>query len=48
LGGSLRDVKPVVLPDLPGKRYLVVVDKEGKTPGSFPRRAGMPTKRPLC
>jgi 16S rRNA (guanine527-N7)-methyltransferase len=48
LGGSLRDVKPVVLPDLPGKRYLVVVDKEGRTPESFPRRAGMPTKRPLC
>ncbi len=48
LGGDLIEVKPVVLPDLPGSRYLVVVDKVGKTPESYPRRAGMPSKKPLC
>ncbi|HZY96739.1 MAG TPA: 16S rRNA (guanine(527)-N(7))-methyltransferase RsmG [Candidatus Cybelea sp.] len=33
---------------LGGKRRIVVVRKEHPTPSRFPRRAGIPEKRPLC
>ena len=47
LGGSLVAIKPVVLPDWDTERYLVVVDKVAPSPDKYPRRAGMPSKRPL-
>ncbi len=48
LGGSLREVKRVDLPSLPGERYLVVIDKLSPTPEKYPRRPGLPAKRPLA
>lgn len=48
LGGVLRHVKAVALPGLSEERYLVVVDKLTKSPEQYPRRPGMPSKRPLC
>jgi 16S rRNA (guanine527-N7)-methyltransferase len=33
---------------LEGNRQIVVVRKEGPTPARFPRRPGVPAKRPLC
>lgn len=33
---------------LEGSRRIVLVRKEGPTPGRFPRRTGVPAKRPLC
>jgi 16S rRNA (guanine527-N7)-methyltransferase len=47
LGGELRRVVPVELAGLPEDRSLVVIEKVGPTPGAYPRRAGMPGKRPL-
>jgi len=47
LGGEVTVVKPVHLPDVPGDRYLVVAEKRAPTPVKFPRRPGMPSKRPL-
>ena len=47
LGGELRRVLHVELPGLPEDRSLVVVEKVGPTPEKYPRRAGMPGKRPL-
>ena len=47
LGGSLVAVKPVALPRL-ANHHLVVVDKVAPTPERYPRRAGMPSKNPLC
>lgn len=47
LGGALVAAKPITLPDVPGQRYLVVIDKIAKTPDRYPRRAGIPLKRPL-
>ena len=46
LGGHLRSVRPLDLPELPG-RALVVIDKTGRTPPRFPRGGGLPTKSPL-
>ena len=47
LGGTLKEIVPVTLPEFPDKRCLVVIEKVGKTPAQYPRRAGMPAKRPL-
>ena len=47
LGGELVALKPIQLPDVPGVRYLVVIDKVAHTPERSPRRAGMPSKHPL-
>ncbi len=47
LGGSLRRVSPVTLPGVAEERYLVVIDKKATTPLQYPRRAGLPIKKPL-
>lgn len=47
LGGNLRGVKRVDLEEFADERYLVVIDKVSLTPSKYPRRPGMPTKRPL-
>jgi len=47
LGGRVRRLVPVELRGLAETRYLVVVDKTAATPEKYPRRAGMPQKRPL-
>jgi len=47
LGGQVRQLVPVELRGLAETRYLVVVDKVAATPDKYPRRPGMPEKRPL-
>ncbi len=47
LGGRLRQLVPVTLPGVAEERYLVVVDKVARTPGSYPRRVGLAAKKPL-
>jgi 16S rRNA (guanine527-N7)-methyltransferase len=47
LGGRLREVVPVVVPQLSESRYLVMVEKIAATPEKYPRRAGVPAKKPL-
>lgn len=47
LGGEFEDLISVQVPGLEEERWLVVVRKSAATPPAYPRRAGMPTKRPL-
>lgn len=47
LGGAVEAVLPVVLPGLPKHRQLVVLRKVHSTPPAYPRRPGIPAKRPL-
>lgn len=47
LGGHLRQLTPLTLPGVVEERYLVVVDKTAATPPRYPRRIGIPSKRPL-
>ncbi len=47
LGGKAREPVPVTLPGIPEKRYLVVIEKIRPTPTQYPRRVGIPSKRPL-
>ena len=46
LGGQLVAIEPVHLPGVEA-RTLVVVRKVQETPAQYPRRVGIPTKRPL-
>jgi len=47
LGGNLREVKKVELEEFADERWLIVIDKVSPTPQQYPRRPGIPTKRPL-
>jgi 16S rRNA (guanine527-N7)-methyltransferase len=47
LGGKLEQIIPIELPRVVESRYLIVVEKHAATPQKYPRRVGVPTKRPL-
>jgi len=47
LGGNLREVKRVDLAEFTDERWLIVIDKVSPTPQQYPRRPGIPAKRPL-
>ena len=47
LGGKLQDVIKVDIEDTELKHNIVVVNKIKDCPMSFPRKAGMVTKKPL-
>lgn len=47
LGGHLRQLAPVTLPGVVDERYLVTIDKVAATPATYPRRVGLPAKKPL-
>jgi 16S rRNA (guanine527-N7)-methyltransferase len=47
LGGRLSDIVAVNVPELNEARYLAVVEKIDCTPEKYPRRVGVPTKKPL-
>ena len=47
LGGRMGEVRPVDISGLTDNRVVVTVEKTGTTPHQYPRRPGMPAKRPL-
>ncbi len=47
LGGRVRRIAPANVPGLSESRCLVLIDKVAPTPDQYPRRAGIPQKRPL-
>lgn len=47
LGGRLRSIVPVEFSLLPDTRKLVIVEKIAPTPPEYPRRNGLPAKKPL-
>jgi len=47
LGGRIKQLIPVLLPGVTEERFLVVVDKVSATPPGYPRRVGLPAKRPI-
>jgi 16S rRNA (guanine527-N7)-methyltransferase len=47
LGGGQPNIHPVHLPGREQAHYLVVLLKERHTPNHYPRRPGIPAKRPL-
>ncbi len=47
LGGKLDQVKKIEVEELGDERYLVIVDKIYSTPEKYPRRSGVPKRRPI-
>jgi 16S rRNA (guanine527-N7)-methyltransferase len=47
LGGRLKKTVDVRLDELPDARTLVVIEKIKPTPPEYPRRSGLPAKKPL-
>jgi 16S rRNA (guanine527-N7)-methyltransferase len=47
LGGKLKEVKAVDLSEFPDSRQLVIIEKVSITPDKYPRRSGIPEKRPI-
>jgi 16S rRNA (guanine527-N7)-methyltransferase len=47
LGGEVAEVLSLAIPHLEEERWLVTVTKTAPTPANYPRRVGIPTKRPL-
>jgi len=47
LGGGATRVATILLPETEALHYLVAVDKTHATDARYPRRAGIPAKRPL-
>jgi 16S rRNA (guanine527-N7)-methyltransferase len=47
LGGRLSQTKRIELDEFHDARYLVIIDKIYETPSKYPRRPGLPKRRPL-
>jgi len=47
LGGKLNEIRRIELEEFSDPRYLVIIDKICPTPGKYPRRAGLPKRRPI-
>ena len=47
LGGSQPEIRKIKIPELDDDRYLVTIDKLFATPAKYPRRPGIPIKRPV-
>jgi len=47
MGGKLEEIKRVSLKELADVRWLVIIDKVAPTPQQYPRRPGIPAKKPL-
>lgn len=48
LGGQLKEVIPFQLDGTDLSRSFVMIEKVKKTPKAYPRKSGMPSKKPLC
>jgi 16S rRNA (guanine527-N7)-methyltransferase len=47
MGGRLQQIAPIELPGVAEVRYLVILEKVAATPQAYPRRSGLPSRRPL-
>lgn len=47
LGGASSEVVSINLDEYPDQRQLVIIKKEIPTPPKYPRRPGLPSKRPI-
>ena len=47
LGGKVQQIYPVDVPGLAAERHLVLIRKHKPTPRQYPRRPGLPAKKPI-
>ena len=48
LGGNIEDIISFEIPDTDMARTILKIHKTKVTPKRFPRKAGLPTKEPIC
>jgi 16S rRNA (guanine527-N7)-methyltransferase len=48
LGGDDPVLRPLEVPGVDAPRWVMIVNKLEATPDRFPRRTGVPSRRPLC
>ena len=48
LGGAFEEARVVKVPYLQAARHVWIIRKAGVTPAGYPRRSGVPERRPLC
>lgn len=48
LGGEIKQIDEIVLPNTQIKRSIILIEKVKKTPIKYPRKAGIPVKEPIC
>ena len=47
LGGKFNRIEKIELDEFDGARYLLIIDKIYPTPNKYPRRPGLPNRRPI-
>jgi 16S rRNA (guanine527-N7)-methyltransferase len=47
LGGKSRETRKIELSEFADTRYLIIIDKISPTPDKYPRRPGVPRRRPI-
>jgi 16S rRNA (guanine527-N7)-methyltransferase len=47
MGGRMRQLIKIELPGVAEERFLIIIDKIAATPVNYPRRVGIPSKKPL-
>ena len=47
LGGTIKNIRSILIPNTEIIRKLVIIEKKIKTPTTYPRKAGKPSKNPL-
>ena len=47
LGGKLDQIRKIEMDEFTDERYLVIIDKIYPTPDKYPRRPGLPRRRPI-
>jgi 16S rRNA (guanine527-N7)-methyltransferase len=47
LRGRIQGIESVSLPGVEEQHYLIIVEKTAPTPAAYPRKPGVPTKKPL-
>jgi len=47
LGGRLQHIEKIALDEFSDTRYLIIIDKIGPTPSKYPRRPGVPKRKPI-
>lgn len=48
LGGEIKKVEKLELPETKDKRTIIQITKIKNTPNKYPRKAGKPSKEPIC
>ena len=47
LGGKIEKIEKIILPNSDMERNIIVIKKVNSTPNKYPRKAGIPAKKPL-